>query len=93
MYPVIDMNLCINCGKCEKTWPVLESLEKESKLKKAYSAKNEVIRRNSTSGDIFTVLAEEIINSSGVVCVETFGDIFKVKHIVVKNKEVFRKRR
>ena len=94
-YPIIDMNLCINCGKCEKACPVLKPLEGEKKLKKLYSAKNinEDIRENSSSGGVFTALAEEIISKSGVVYGAAFDEDFKVRHIGVEDKEGLKKLR
>lgn len=68
LYPVIDTALCIDCGLCEKVCPVINQSEprKPQKVYAAYN-KNEEIRMQSSSGGIFTLLAEETIKKDGVV--------------------------
>lgn len=76
LYPIIDTDKCIDCGLCEKVCPVINRNE-PSKPIAAYAAinKNEEIRLASSSGGIFTLLAEAIINEGGVV----FGVKFNEK--------------
>ena len=85
-YPVVNEQECINCGLCEKTCPVLRS-KKESKPFKTYAAKNknEDIRLASSSGGIFTILAEETIKQGGVVFGAAFNKKWEVEHIYVEN--------
>lgn len=68
LYPVVDTSSCINCGLCEKVCPVINQDEPQKPLKvfAAYN-KNEEIRLQSSSGGIFTILAEETIKKEGVV--------------------------
>ena len=68
LYPIVDSITCIDCGICEKVCPVINQAEPQQPLK-VYAAynKNEDIRMQSSSGGIFTLLAEEIINKGGVV--------------------------
>ena len=60
LYPVIDENKCIDCGMCCNVCPSINVKTKESLLK-AYAAynKNEKIRLKSSSGGIFTLIAED----------------------------------
>ncbi len=76
LYPIVDTDKCIDCGLCEKVCPVINRNE-PSKPIAAYAAinKNEEIRLASSSGGIFTLLAEAIINEGGVV----FGVKFNEK--------------
>lgn len=70
LYPVVDEAACINCGLCEKACPVLNSTESVRKsLPMAYAAYNldEKIRLASSSGGIFTLLAEDVLEKNGVV--------------------------
>ena len=89
-YPVIDENECISCGLCKKACPILSPFNKE-KTKDgsaaAYAArtKNEEIRKNSSSGGIFTEIAEWVIAQGGVVCGAAFDDDFNVNHVFVDN--------
>ena len=81
LYPIVDKETCINCGLCEKVCPVLHQNQPRKTLK-AYAAinKNEEIRLQSSSGGVFTLLAEKIINEGGVVFGARFDDNWEVKH-------------
>ena len=80
LYPVVDKETCIDCGLCEKVCPIINQSEPRKPLH-VYAAKNknEEIRMQSSSGGIFTLLAEAIINEGGVV----FGAKFDKDWIVV----------
>ena len=79
-YPVIDKDLCIDCGLCEKGCPVLAHLEEREPLK-VYAAINndEEIRKESSSGGVFTALAETIIAEGGVVFGARFDEDWQVQ--------------
>ena len=80
-YPAVDGTICIKCGLCEKVCPVINL--GTSKLPLAtYAAKNtnEDIRLNSSSGGIFTLLAEQIIADGGVVFGVKFDLDWNVVH-------------
>ena len=68
LYPVVDTEMCIDCGICEKVCPVINQEEPQEPIKvfAAYN-KDEKIREQSSSGGIFTLLAEETIKKGGVV--------------------------
>lgn len=86
-YPVIDETVCIRCGLCEKVCPVLQKKEKEQEIPKAYGAycRNEEVRRASSSGGVFTLLAEYVLEEDGVVYGATMEN-FQVKHIRVADR-------
>lgn len=80
--PRVDYEKCIHCGKCERTCPVMNNEHITKPLKSYYGwIKNDKICQKSSSGGIFTALAEEIIAQSGVVFGAVFGDDFKSVHI------------
>lgn len=68
LYPNVDSSLCINCGLCEKVCPVINQNESRSPLE-VYAAKNldDNVRFKSSSGGIFTMLAEYTIQNGGIV--------------------------
>lgn len=68
LYPIVNTAACIDCGLCEKVCPVINQSEprKPQKVYAAYN-KNEDIRMQSSSGGIFTLVAEETIKNGGVV--------------------------
>jgi len=82
LYPQIDSDKCIKCGLCEKACPALNPIKKENEDTKAYAAinKNEAIRLDSSSGGIFTAIAEKVIEENGVVFGAKFASDFSVVH-------------
>lgn len=87
-YPVIDMALCIDCGVCERVCPVIHPGEERTPLQ-AFAAvnPNETIRMQSSSGGVFTILAEQIIEEGGVVFGAAFDDNWEVHHTYTETKE------
>lgn len=85
-YPQINISACIKCGLCEKVCPVSSSKDYQN-LQECYAAKhnNENIRINSSSGGIFSLLAEKIINEGGVVFGAAFDNEWKVRHKHIEN--------
>lgn len=79
--PKIQQDQCIGCKKCEKACAVLE-LPKVSASTKILAAKNidTAVRLESSSGGIFTALAEKIIDQGGVVCAAVYDEAFAVEH-------------
>ena len=73
LYPVVDEGICIDCGLCEKVCPVINQGEKRTPLH-VYAAinKNEEIRLQSSSGGIFTLLAEATLKENGRSVWSTF---------------------
>lgn len=68
LYPVVDTEACIDCGLCKKVCPVINQEEPQKPIKvfAAYN-KDKEIREQSSSGGVFTLLAEETIKKGGVV--------------------------
>lgn len=88
-YPVVDKDKCINCGLCEKACPTLKSLNLEKYDYEGYVCynTNEKSRENSSSGGIFILLCEEIINKNGVVFGAAFDEKFSVRHCYAETLE------
>lgn len=80
-YPSIEENKCIKCGLCEKKCPLLIKKETHSNLE-AYAMynQNEKIRLESSSGGIFSLIAETILEENGVVFGAGFNKNFEVIH-------------
>ena len=87
-YPVVDYNKCINCGLCENVCPVIHKIQ-ENTEPRAYACinKNEIIRLESSSGGIFTLVAEHVIDNNSVVFGASFDKGFTVVHSYVESKE------
>lgn len=87
LYPCIDNDKCINCNRCKKVCPVLNNNTRNLKGEAfACVNKNEDIRLKSSSGGIFTLLAEKIIEAGGVVFGAAFDKDLSVHHIAIKEK-------
>lgn len=80
-YPKVNENLCIDCGICEEVCPVINQ-RLPRKPKKVFAAKNldENIRLTSSSGGIFTMIAEQIIKRGGIVFGARFNENWEVVH-------------
>ena len=81
LYPRVDTENCIDCHWCEKICPV-SNHGTERKPLKVYAAinKDEEVRQQSSSGGIFTALAEQVIKQGGVVFGARFDEQWQVKH-------------
>ena len=87
-YPVVNKSKCINCGMCKKVCPIVNSV-KVNNLPYAYAAynKDEKTRLASSSGGIFTLIAEYILEHNGIVIGSSFDSNFMVEHICIDNKD------
>lgn len=81
LYPIVDLSICIDCGLCEKVCLVLNQGSERNPIE-VFAAvnKDDSIRMQSSSGGIFTALAEQIIQEKGVVFGARFDEKWEVKH-------------
>lgn len=88
LYPTVDASLCINCNLCQKVCPVLHQAGKREPLD-VYAAKNddEQVRLSSSSGGIFSLLAEKTIDEGGVVFGARFDENWEVMHDCTETRE------
>lgn len=88
LYPVVDNEICIECGLCEKVCPILNPQDKILPLE-VLAAKNlnESERINSSSGGVFILLAREVINRGGVVFGAVFDECWEVHHVYAEKIE------
>ena len=79
-YPQVNMELCINCGLCEKTCPVIQTTYDVTPISvKLFQSNSEEILYKSSSGGAFSMLASMVLRSGGVV----FGAIYDRKWNVI----------
>ena len=88
LYPQVNNDICINCGACEKNCPVINKTEQENKTDViCYAAKttDKSIRKQSSSGGIFSIIAEKVLKNNGIVYGAAFDENFVVKHIGISS--------
>lgn len=89
-YPQIDEEECINCGLCERVCPIITPIKFEDPFSPmAYACYNrdEKVRLASSSGGIFTLIAEAVLKQGGVVFGAGFDEDFNVCHQCVERVE------
>ncbi len=86
--PKADQDKCIYCGMCNKVCPVLTPKFKNNPKPKFYSfCADDATRKKSSSGGMFSVLANYVIDKGGYVCGAAFDENFQVKHRIVSSRE------
>lgn len=87
-YPFVNKDKCIDCGLCSRVCPVLNQNDPHRPIK-VFAAinPNDDVRKRSSSGGIFTLLAEQIINEGGVVFGARFNDKWEVLHDYADTKK------
>lgn len=88
LYPKVDETRCVDCNLCKKACQAIYPIQSSSQPI-AYAAYNKdaQIREKSSSGGVFTLLAEYIIQQGGTVFGAAFDENFAVKHIGVDTIE------
>ncbi|MBD5401708.1 4Fe-4S binding protein, partial [bacterium] len=87
LYPVIDETKCTNCGLCKKSCPLNDRKNNNTKTPECYAVMaNDEIRSKSSSGGMFTLLANYVIEKGGYVCGAAFNQDWSVSHIIIDNK-------
>lgn len=67
--PTIDTEKCVNCGICEAHCPVFQLSKRNQDPLKAYASwiNDDRIRKESSSGGIFSAIAQNILSQGGIV--------------------------
>ena len=87
-YPRVTKDTCVNCGLCEKVCPMVNRHEAvtPNTVCAAINTKEE-IRLQSSSGGVFTLLAEQTLARGGVVFGAHFNDQWEVEHTYIESSE------
>lgn len=95
-YPVIDESRCIHCNKCEKACPVKNRKRNDNKHPLSYAVvvRDENIRRQSSSGGLFSALAHFVLEQEGIVYgVAMSENCREIRHIAVEKEDELEKLR
>ena len=87
-YPVVDIGTCTDCGLCERICPILHP-QKEIHDSEGFACMNRCVgdRLMSSSGGVFSLLAEQVIAKGGVVFGALFDEHFRVVHAPIRSME------
>lgn len=88
VYPHVDLSQCIDCKLCEKVCPVLHPAS-STKVPLVYAGINNDtnIRLQSSSGGIFTLIAEQVLQKNGVVFGACFDEQWNVVYRYTETRE------
>ena len=88
LYPEVDTSHCVNCGLCEQVCPELHA-DAERQPLQTFAAINPDagVRLASSSGGVFTALAEQVIDAGGVVFGAAFDAHWEVRHRYAETRE------
>ena len=91
-YPHVDTDCCIDCHKCESVCPLLhlDSLHNYGQTQpRVYGGyhKNVAIRFDSTSGGLFSALANSMYRQGGYVSGAVFNSDWSVSNYISNNKK------
>jgi coenzyme F420-reducing hydrogenase beta subunit len=93
-YPKVDYDICTECSLCMKVCPIINKVAVPNEPS-AYACinNNETIRLESSSGGLFSLIAEQVIEDGGVVFGASFNKEFEVEHSYVELKQELEKLR
>ena len=88
-YPIVLEDKCTNCGLCVKKCHALNDNFKTDFEQLIYDVRaNDEIRMKSSSGGMFTLLANYVFENNGYVCGASFTDDWLgVEHIIIDDKK------
>lgn len=87
LYPHVDFEKCINCSLCSKVCPIdnpQKAQNKQGSFFVAFNNKRSQLLKSS-SGGVFSVIAEYVLSKEGVVYGAAFQQSLSLRHIRVEN--------
>ena len=86
LFPRIDFKKCVDCGLCKNACPALNLKKENFSDPECYALwAQDDVRLISSSGGMFTMLANYVFEQGGVVCGAAFDDDYRVHHITIEN--------
>ena len=94
LYPVLNKDLCVECGLCEKVCAYNNDLQLNEPVA-VYAAQNKSQEEllKSSSGGMFSALADYVISTNGAVAGCVFDENFNAIHIISQDEAEIEKMR
>lgn len=88
LFPYIDEGMCIACGKCKQVCPMNEAKCETENVISCHAVKTtDDILMESSSGGMFTLLANKVLEHNGYVCGAAMQkDCMGAEHIIISDK-------
>ena len=89
IFPSVDEEKCVNCGLCISVCTFTDKGSGANGDPEVYAAvtKNTGVLMESSSGGLFTELAEAVLDKGGAVFGAAWGENMSLCHIAVENKK------
>lgn len=89
IHPIIDTGRCVGCGMCSNACPILGTHQYIATKQSGFAcwSKDSEIRKNSSSGGLFTELAKYILDNNGYVVGAALGEDLQVEHVIIDSSE------
>lgn len=91
-YPEVDMELCVDCGLCERVCAFMPDCRRhepadECLSVEAYAARHDAddVVDGSQSGGVFTALSDVVLSDGGVIYGAAYDGLTGVRHIRVSD--------
>jgi coenzyme F420-reducing hydrogenase beta subunit len=95
LYPRVNADLCVNCGLCRKVCRFNETSGEAAGEPKVYAAviNDRETLGQSSSGGVFSALANAVLQRGGAVFGAAWGEEFSLSHIAVRSAEELKRLR
>ena len=87
LYPEIDEEKCIHCNKCRNICSNSNIIKREEIDAYAVINKDDEIRKKSSSGGVFSLLANYVLKNNGIVFGVCYNEKMEVTHESAQTKE------
>lgn len=88
LFPRVNEELCIQCGACQGACPEMNLEKVQERIRPhqecyAAMAADEEMRLSSSSGGLFTLLAQAVYEQGGAVCGAIYGEGYQTVHHII----------
>lgn len=89
LYPKVNPKECVECGLCDKVCPYVNHNRPQIDIEKTFIGINqdELIRGKSSSGGMFALIAEKVLEKNGVVFGAAYDSEWTVFHKSVESQD------